>query len=381
MDIHLRNAINYLLWDNFGLDLRDDCDTVLNAAIDRAYNKRVPKDAVERMRQALEEMAANPQNREPIRASLIEDLVTNECQHIKQFSAKSATGWFERAVRNVSALHSVYSLYSEKGAVCPAVGEFAASECPMSDRAAVDFLLQEFDFDSNAGQILRAAVNRAYRDAATRGSYVPDPTQKVEADAARERASTVIESAILELCSTHPDYDDWHASLCRAVREKYQGIRRKGGGVAFTYGNAQKWVNVAMKNLYVLSAVFGAYAPNSSFYELIGKQIATITDRLHVPVDSYILTGAAKLNIQLPRKDAGKAESKTNRLPWSSWESELDYQRFQRDLAKAIGKESRIEWETRAWVDLNREASEREEALARKRAQKATSEKRSDSKS
>lgn len=371
MDTHLRNAIDYLLWDNFSLDLRDDCDTVLNAAIDRAYNKRVPEEAIVRMRQALSEMADNPQDRDSVRESLIQDLVANECKNVKHFSNQSASGWIERTVRNVSALHRVYALYGDKGALCPVIGEFAASECPMSDRDAVDFLLQEFDFDSDAAQVLRAAVNRAYRDAATRGSYVPDPSQKAKADAARERATATIELAVLDLCSNEPDFDEWHGNLCRAVRSEYEGVRRKGGGVAFTYGNAQKWVNVTMKNLYMLSAVFGAYAPDSNFSKEIGKQIAAITDRLHVPVDSYILTGAAKLDIRLPRKDMGKAESKTNRLPWSNWESELDYQKFQRDLADAIGDESRIEWEARAWVDLNREAARRKDALARKRAQKA----------
>ena len=63
-------------------------------------------------------------------------------------------------------------------------------------------------------------------------------------------------------------YDSWHRSVSDKIKRLYseQGIR-------FTYGHAQKWINMTIKYLYML-------------------ETDTFTDVfkwLHVPLDNYIL--------------------------------------------------------------------------------------------
>lgn len=377
MDIHLRNAMDRLLWARFGLDLRDDGDAVLRAAVDRAYNKRVPERALERVARGILEEAATPDEAATLRSRLVSDLVANECAGVKGFTEKSATGWLNRCVRNLSVLQRIYAAYGPNGSPCSDAGEYALSTCPMDERDAVGYLLEGMGsigaplrLDSPASDVLEAAINGAYKDAATRGSYVPNPEQRDESEAARQKAAREIARAVRRLCKNGAPFDEWHAQLCRTVRGIFGSIERKGGGKAFTYGNAQKWVNVSMRNLYILAAVYERYAPEGDFSEKIGRRILALARELHVPVDSYTLACALDCGVRLPRKDPGRADSKTNRLPWSVWDDEKDYVAFQKSLARALKGESPMEWETRAWIDARRDAERNARALAARRARK-----------
>lgn len=379
MDIHLQNALDHLLWARFGLDLRQGCDAVFQAAIDRAYNKRVPANAVRRIERGILEEACNPGEAQALREQLVRDLVHVECADVKGFTEKSAAAWLDRAIRNLSVLHAIYARFRPDGSPCADVGRYASSLCPVTEEDAVNFLLSTFSspevqvsLSSNDKEVLGAAVNRAYRDAATRGSYVPDPTQKEQSEKTRKRMVTVISGAVRKLVSGPLPFDEWHAQLCRKVRSGFARIRHKKGGSAFTYGNAQKWVNVTMKDLYVLASVFAHYAPDGAFSRKIGRPLLEMANKLHAPVDSYILREADRLHVPLPRKDPTKPASKANRLPWSVWDDEQVYVRFQQDLADAVAPASRMEWEARAWIEANREVAAEEQAIAERKARKAT---------
>lgn len=387
MDRHVRNAMDHLLWAEFRLDLRDGRDAVIKAAVRSAYAKRVPDAALDRIERGILEEASAPDEADAIRRRLVEDLISGECADVKGFSRKSAEGWVDRSIRNLSVLHAIYSAYGTDGSPCPEAGRYAASVRPMGEREAVEFLLSgygprdaQLGLGSGSRDVLRAAVDAAYHNAASRGSFVRDPGQKDASEKAREDASQLIQDAILGLCERPTvNFDEWHTRLCRNVRDGFSEIRDKNGKPAFTYGNAQKWVNVALRNLYVLSSVYEKYVPHSEFVQQIGQTILRMAPHLHTAVDTYTLLSAQDRGVAVPKKDEERSASKANRLPWSKWDDERTYMKFQRDLKKALGRQSRIEWETRAWIDANRETAremnKRARAMVEERARQEGSEK------
>ena len=88
----------------------------------------------------------------------------------------------------------------------------------------------------------------------------------------------------------------------------YEGvifINKKGNEEkAFSYGNAQKWVNMTMKYIYILHAVYKEKAAKCDFCNTYGDQIDILMCDLDVPVDSYILKSASK-NIKIVKRLMG----------------------------------------------------------------------------
>jgi len=58
----------------------------------------------------------------------------------------------------------------------------------------------------------------------------------------------------------------------------------------FSYGNAQKWVNMTIKNIYVVGALCEIMNIQHRFCEISKKFISKdIEKQLHIPIDNYIL--------------------------------------------------------------------------------------------
>lgn len=172
----------------------------------------------------------------------------------------------------------------------------------------------------------------------------------------RGKVENYIKESIEKLVSEKPDFDEWHDGVCNGIISltDEQGINEhlNKKGIEFTYGLAQKWLNMTLK------------------YALIMKlDIKLPVKDLHVPVDRYILRAASEektteygLGILLPYKHIssespvyGKySDEKTK--PWSKWGDEDEdkvYKKFQEDIKKAIGEtkfSSPIEWEGPAWL-------------------------------
>lgn len=119
----------------------------------------------------------------------------------------------------------------------------------------------------------------------------------------------------------------------------------------FTYGNAQKWLNMALKYLWLLGAL-----PNDIKEE-----------RLHAPIDSYILQKLWNLKAEGVTCLADTFYYKGN--SWSKISDYNDYfdlQKVIRDMAEQGGK-TVIEQENEAWIEM---AIERKRSLAYKRETK-----------
>lgn len=135
-------------------------------------------------------------------------------------------------------------------------------------------------------------------------------------------------------------FDREHNRICEEIIETYSEISD------FTYGQAQKWLNMMLK------------------YVLLIEGDSVLKSYLHIPVDSYIMQAVGSDNPKLkyclklecvPKKDGTVGKySESSSKPWSKWSYE-EYIAFQNCIRKAIfesGYSSPIEWENGAWIEV-----------------------------
>lgn len=167
-----------------------------------------------------------------------------------------------------------------------------------------------------------AACFRAYRDfnrtLHLSEAGIDDADMRISL---RQRVTSIIRESVAELldskCKSQDEFDKWHKKTTEKIRDWY---RKKE--VDFTYGHAQKWLNMALKYLYTLGAC--------DFKEL--------TRFFHPPLDNYILQAAKKmLGINKPH-DA-----------WSTWDDYSDYLNYQKQLRDKIDGQSLFRWEFHTW--------------------------------
>lgn len=159
------------------------------------------------------------------------------------------------------------------------------------------------------------------------------------------------------------DFERWHRDICTKLIEVYgngqlvsrDGKKRTNTSTGLMYGQAQKWVNMTLKYLWLLNRLNLINDPNISTF--IKKHEKTF----HVPLDSYILKYVA-------RRDKSKKEpfspKNNNALTnvdfnpywelfnstWSAIENEDKYYEYQSKLASAIENNiSPLEWELEHW--------------------------------
>lgn len=135
-------------------------------------------------------------------------------------------------------------------------------------------------------------------------------------------------------------FDKEHKRICEEICSKYSEISE------FTYGQAQKWLNMMLK------------------YVLLIEGDSTLKSYLHIPVDSYIMQAVGSDNPKLkhclkleciPQKNGTVGKySESSSKPWSKWDYE-EYIAFQNCIRKAISESSYsspIEWENEAWIEV-----------------------------
>lgn len=184
-----------------------------------------------------------------------------------------------------------------------------------------------------------------------------DQGSKSDREDFRDEVNGIVADALNELLSETEQggFDEAHNGIC----EKIIKVAKKGSvikGEEFYYGQAQKWLNMTLKYMYLL--------------ELWEEEFERVIPWMHVPVDSYILKAAAssesklmcwlKLTKAVP--EIVKDESGQTRYSsygwkskaWSRWNRE-EYCHFQSELRKAISKKGTWDcpffWEEDAWIE------------------------------
>ena len=169
---------------------------------------------------------------------------------------------------------------------------------------------------------LEIAIHRAYRDFCRTIRDKNNPEIK-KLDETKKAAEEIIKKYINELldCNVQINYDAWHEKLCRKIVDENK----------YTYGQAQKWVNMTMKYLVVLDY----------------KNVRDFIPQLHVPIDSDIINKLEVLGIITD-------DNKTPLIPWSSIqinpENDNIYTQLQVDIRNSEKiKPNPFEWEFSVW--------------------------------
>lgn len=195
------------------------------------------------------------------------------------------------------------------------------------DKDALDFL--KVIYFGAITDPYEAASFRAYRDfnRTLRFGEMEDTARaelRLQAtDILRERISNIAE----ETHMTQEDFDAWHKETCGLIRQPYVNA-----GIEFSWGQAQKWLNMTIKYLYIV----GTYSFNGVFRFC------------HIPVDNYVFKIAKKeLGIPVPK------------VAWSRW-SDYDgqYMTYQNALRSRIKGYDPLRWEFKYWMKEARHLAE-----------------------
>lgn len=176
---------------------------------------------------------------------------------------------------------------------------------------------------------ITAATHRAYRDLNRTIRFGEMPQE--QRDELRNKVTAQFKQEIPTLVErgvrSQEEYDNWHRQLCNDLRLLY-----RNAGIDFHIGQAQKWVNMTMKYLFVC----GEY----SFSEMF--------QYLHIPVDNYVFSVAEKeLHIPQPK------------VRWSRWDSyDKQYLVYQKALRSNIKGLSPLRWEFKYWMQEARQVTQ-----------------------
>lgn len=231
----------------------------------------------------------------------------------------------------------------------------------MKKENAVNFLL--FGYfgitleNSKKDDIISAAINRAYRDAASHVLSLKDDSKKDTEKGkklfaeASELIKKFIEEVLTNGTQNEIDYDNKHSILCTDLKILYDNCTNSG--YEFSYGIAQKWVNMTMKYLGVILTIFSEYNNTQDFVNTYKNSFQAIEHSLHVPIDGYILEYVSnKKYSNVEPINIAKKENKNN-LAWSKYE-EVNYKTLQNEIKNKLKNETTfpLDWENEAWIKV-----------------------------
>lgn len=133
---------------------------------------------------------------------------------------------------------------------------------------------------------VNAAIDRAYVDMAShtlKGFAEEEYRQKWKS---RYCASETIKKAVQKTEEMRQNYNSWHNKLCN----KLQSIYVEKAKYQLTYGQAQKWVNMATKYLLVFAVIFKDMDCQEKLDSIPNFfREADAIQKLHIPLDSFIM--------------------------------------------------------------------------------------------
>lgn len=182
----------------------------------------------------------------------------------------------------------------------------------------------------------KKAINNAYRDLQRTIKYKKLGKTDKEVLDFKNKCREIIGSSLDELLKIDSvkkeSFDKWHKNLCISLRNQDNIL---------TIGQAQKWVNMTLKNLCILEEF--------EYEDLMGFQ--SISCYFHVPIDAYIIAEAGKkagLDIDI-KKEIRNSDKYNVNASWSKWNCYDSYQLIQDAFREMIRDETPFEWELSAW--------------------------------
>lgn len=241
-------------------------------------------------------------------------------------------------------------------------------------KALMDFLLfSYFGIDEenkicedNKAEITELCAKRAYKDLARTVDFVYSTTRldnmrKKTALSQDKKNAINFENAKAELiksvcddikkfidelkCINKKQFDDWHSEKCESIKDSMNKATfiEDGKNDAklvnnnFTYGQAQKWLNMTLKYLWLLDMLPDGLSEDS----------------LHVPIDSFILQALKDSYHVKDITGSGETYYYNKTVAWSAL-NDSEYKELQDEIKKIAKKEnvSPIVWEGSAWIEV-----------------------------
>ncbi len=159
-----------------------------------------------------------------------------------------------------------------------------------------------------------------------------------------ESIKAKIEVLLKMKLSSDDDFDKWHKETCTLIRDKAIAYSANGENEklfkSFSYGLAQKWLNMTLKNMLVMGL----------------WDMSVLKNYMHIPVDSYIIEAACNhegeclSEIFAVKGLRGVSKPKES---WSKIDNYCDYLVFQKQVRNAV-RDSLIpvDWEGMAWIAM-----------------------------
>lgn len=130
---------------------------------------------------------------------------------------------------------------------------------------------------------------------------------------------------------TELDYDKWHEEICTTLSDttkhfkSYSAYRATAkdkfkNNSGFTLGNAQKFLNMLMKDLYACLSIDSTYLPNFEKYFKF----------CHMPLDSYILRFIDDIRHRQSMKKSARSYT------WATIQTYKDYMQEQTDIRNYV---------------------------------------------
>lgn len=158
-------------------------------------------------------------------------------------------------------------------------------------------------------------------------------------DKALHKIKTFIEEKLLTI-ECQDAFDTEHKVLCRDISEIYKSKtcishkKREINPDGLYYGQAQKWVNMTMKYIYVLDKCKG------------GIQYDNVVSLFHVPVDNIILNE--------PDENVHVERIRKEKESWSTWDynTYMSYrEKLEEQIKTCYGEDKApLIWEIENWV-------------------------------
>lgn len=182
----------------------------------------------------------------------------------------------------------------------------------------------KFSYFGDLSNPIHAASKRAYRDMNRTIRFNELSTDEIRLEL-REKVNNVFENEIKKLIGNNitnqKEFDAWHCDVCKTIKSFYLNE-----GIEFTYGQAQKWINMTIKYLYILKVY----------------SFDNVLKYLHIPVDNYIFDAVEKeLEIDRPKE------------AWSRWDNDEEYKDYQKNIRKELKRKKFVplRWEFENWLN------------------------------
>lgn len=223
-------------------------------------------------------------------------------------------------------------------------------------KIAIEFLLWSYfglTEEDKKETIIERCIRLAYSDATNQGAY---NTRKKESI----KYSPKFISDCIGNLRGNSDYDKWHEQSCKKIVNQF-------GDEKFTYGNAQKWLNMTVKYLFIVNSIIEMLDADASkgFQEFYNEKFKNHEESFHVPIDSYIIESLWEENEKTENAQiwlSGAKGIKNGTLGaystekykvWSKFEGG-DYRKISDYIKKNKIKESGspMEWENENWIKV-----------------------------